>query len=158
MGDPLAKEFPACRTVRLEGLDSSISCCRAWRSSLAEITGNRSTRRQLRIRNACSLRGALVSRAPTGIRRQTQKAGMASVNQSRLSRSSIFLPVSLRLYQRTPRAVPRRLQPKLLRISVYRQSQALRLKLLWARRASSGETLLEAFTRIVKSFQKSKYE
>jgi len=103
VGHALAKELPAdCRTVRLEGLDSSISCCMACKSSVAETTGNRSMRRQIKIKHALSRCGAREPQASSGTRRQTHRAGNASVNQRRLSRSSMFLLASLRLYQRRP--------------------------------------------------------
>jgi hypothetical protein len=79
----------ACFTVRREGFDSSISLCRGCRSSVAETTGNRKTRRQPRRRMPRKLdlhRRFFSARVCC---RQIRKAGTTSVSQRRLRSNSI---------------------------------------------------------------------
>lgn len=79
----------ACFTVRREGFDSSISLCRGCRSSVAETTGNRKTRRQPRRRmpRKLDLHRRLFSARVC--RRQIRKAGTTSISQRRLRSNSI---------------------------------------------------------------------
>lgn len=78
----------ACRTVRLLRAESSISARIGCRSSVAEITGNKSTRVQPKInRQRSGLKLLEGDAAP--FRRHSQYAGSASRTQARLSSNSI---------------------------------------------------------------------
>ena len=79
----------ACFTTRFDGLDSSISCRIACRSSVAETTGNRSIKTQPK-----STKGRIRSKCrplwmQTDSLRHIQMAGNAKVSQRRLSNNSI---------------------------------------------------------------------
>jgi len=85
----------ACLTSRFDGLDSSISCPMACRSSVAETTGNSSIRMQPK-----STMGRIRSKhrrflAQANWLRHIQMAGSASVNQRRFNSNSIIRRNSL---------------------------------------------------------------
>lgn len=80
----------ACLTSRFDGLDSSISCRIACRSSVAETTGKSSMRTQPK-----STMGRIRSQPrrllpQTNWLRHIQMAGSARVNQSRFNSNSII--------------------------------------------------------------------
>ena len=85
----------ACLTIRFDGLDSSISCRAACRSSVADITGNNSTSTQLRSRKGRIRFNRQAPMGQTDAWRHIQIAGTASVSQTRLSSNSIARQDSL---------------------------------------------------------------
>jgi len=91
----------ACFTMRFDGPDSSISCLIACRSSVAEITGNNSTRTQLKSRKGRIRCKRQPPAGQTDSWRHIQTAGTASVSQTRLSSNSIAHRTSL-----APRQTP----------------------------------------------------
>ena len=80
-------------TVHLRALDSSVSGLRALRSSVAETTGNSSTKAQPR--KLKERMRANESRTGTEGFRQIQKAGSANDNQNKFRINSIAKTVSL---------------------------------------------------------------
>jgi|HubBroStandDraft_5_1064220.scaffolds.fasta_scaffold117832_2 hypothetical protein len=85
----------ACLTIRFDGLDSSISCRAACRSSVADITGNSRTRTQLRSRNGRIRFNRQAPRGQTDAWCHIQMAGTASDSQTRFSSNSIARQDSL---------------------------------------------------------------
>ena len=79
----------ACLTIFFDGLDSSISCRIACRSSVAETTGNSSIKTQPNRTNGRIRWKRGQSLAQTDWCRHIQMAGSASVSQRRLSNNSI---------------------------------------------------------------------
>ena len=82
-------EACACFTVRREGFDSSSSLCRGCRSSVAETTGNKKTRRQPKRRMPRKLDLHRTLFSARDCRRQIKKAGTTSISQRRLRSNSI---------------------------------------------------------------------
>jgi len=79
----------ACLTMRFDGPDSSISCRIACKSSVAEMTGNNSTRMQLKSRKGRIRCKRHPSAGQTDSWRHIQMAGNTSVSQTRLSNNSM---------------------------------------------------------------------
>ena len=79
----------ACLTMRFDGLNSSISCRIACRSSVAETTGNSSIRPQPKSRKGRRRAKHRQFLAETDSCRHIQIAGSAKASQQRLSSNSI---------------------------------------------------------------------
>lgn len=85
----------ACLTTRFDGLNSSISCRTACRSSVAETTGNSSMRTQPKTKKGRTRAKRWQFCTRTDSWRHIQRAGSANISQRRLSSNSILSANSL---------------------------------------------------------------